>query len=91
MSLQSVLRHYSHVRIFKLDEGSSFSRAVGQAVIRWLPTAAAQVRVRAERVRFVGCVCQVFSEYFGFPCQSPFHQFLHNHPHVSSGAGITGQ
>jgi hypothetical protein len=23
---------------------------------------------------------QVFSEYFGFPCQS-FHQFLHNHNH----------
>jgi hypothetical protein len=20
---------------------------------------------------------QVFSEYFGFPCQSSFHQFLH--------------
>jgi hypothetical protein len=27
---------------------------------------------------------QVFSEYFGFPCQS-FHQFLHhnNHPRLS--------
>jgi hypothetical protein len=24
---------------------------------------------------------QVFSEYFGFPCQSSFNQFLHhNHP-----------
>jgi hypothetical protein len=25
---------------------------------------------------------QVFSEYFGFPCQSSFHLFLlhHNHP-----------
>jgi hypothetical protein len=23
---------------------------------------------------------QVFSEYFGFPCQS-FHQFLHDHNH----------
>jgi hypothetical protein len=22
---------------------------------------------------------QVFSEYFGFPCQSLFHQFLHHH------------
>jgi hypothetical protein len=30
---------------------------------------------------------QVFSEYFGFPCQS-FHQLLHHHP--SSGAGTTG-
>jgi hypothetical protein len=34
---------------------------------------------------------QVFSEYFGFPCQSSFHQFLHNHPHLPSGAGTIGQ
>jgi hypothetical protein len=36
---------------------------------------------------------QVYSEYFGFPCQSSFHQLLHNHPHllVSSGAGKIGQ
>jgi hypothetical protein len=26
---------------------------------------------------------QVFSEYFGFPCHSSFHQFLHNHHHLS--------
>jgi hypothetical protein len=24
---------------------------------------------------------QVFSEYFGFPCKSSFHQFLHHHNH----------
>jgi hypothetical protein len=24
---------------------------------------------------------QVFSEYFGFPCQSLFHQILHHHNH----------
>jgi hypothetical protein len=34
---------------------------------------------------------QVFSEYFGFPCQSSFHQLLRNHPHLSSGAGTIGQ
>jgi hypothetical protein len=28
---------------------------------------------------------QVFSEYFGFPCRSSFHQLLHNHLHLSSG------
>jgi hypothetical protein len=33
---------------------------------------------------------QVFSEYFGFPCQSSFHQLLHNHRR-SSGAGTIGQ
>jgi hypothetical protein len=32
---------------------------------------------------------QVFSEYFGFPCQSSFHQLLHNH--LPSGAGTIGQ
>jgi hypothetical protein len=33
---------------------------------------------------------QVFCEYFGFPCQSSFHQLLHNHHHLS-GAGTIGQ
>jgi hypothetical protein len=34
---------------------------------------------------------QVFPEYFGFPCESSFHQLLHNHPHLPSGAGTIGQ
>jgi hypothetical protein len=34
---------------------------------------------------------QVLSEYFGFSCQSSFHQLHHNHPHPSSGAGTIGQ
>jgi hypothetical protein len=34
---------------------------------------------------------QVFSEYFGFPCQSSFHQLLQNHHHLSSGACTIGQ
>jgi hypothetical protein len=34
---------------------------------------------------------QVFSEYFGFLRQSSFHQFLHNHHHLSSGACTIGQ
>jgi hypothetical protein len=33
---------------------------------------------------------QVFSEYFGFPCQSSYHRLLHTH-HISSGAGTIGQ
>jgi hypothetical protein len=33
---------------------------------------------------------QVFSEYFGFPCQFSFHRLLHNH-HLSPGAGKIGQ
>jgi hypothetical protein len=34
---------------------------------------------------------QVFSQYFGFPCQSSLYQLLHNHPHLSSGADTIGQ
>jgi hypothetical protein len=33
---------------------------------------------------------QVFSEYFGFPCQFSFHRLLLTH-HLSSGAGRIGQ
>jgi hypothetical protein len=33
---------------------------------------------------------QVFSDYFGFPCQFLLHRLLHTH-HLSSGAGIIGQ
>jgi hypothetical protein len=32
---------------------------------------------------------QVFSKYFGFPCQFSFHQVIRSH--VSPGAGIAGQ
>jgi hypothetical protein len=34
---------------------------------------------------------QVFSEYFGFPCQFSFHRQLHINHHLSSGAGAVGQ
>jgi hypothetical protein len=34
---------------------------------------------------------RVFSESFGFLCQSSFHQLLPNHPDLSSGAGKIGQ
>jgi hypothetical protein len=57
--------------------------AIAEAVSRWLPTAATRVRARAWQVGFmVGKVAsgQVFSEYFGFPCQNhSFHQLLHHH------------
>jgi hypothetical protein len=60
----------------------SKGRAVAQAVGRWLPTSATRVRVRAACGVCVdkAALGQIFSEYFGFPCQS-FHQFLHHHNH----------
>jgi hypothetical protein len=33
---------------------------------------------------------QVFSEYFGFPCQFSFYRLIHTH-RLSSGAGTIGQ
>jgi hypothetical protein len=33
---------------------------------------------------------QVFSKYFGFPCQFSFHLLLYTHHHLSSGAGKIG-
>jgi hypothetical protein len=58
-------------------------RALAQAVIRWLPTAAARVRVRAA--------CGVcggqsgteagFLRVLRFSLPTSFHQFLHHHNH----------
>jgi hypothetical protein len=64
---------------FHVSIGAHCGCAIAEAVSRWLPTAAA-------RVRQVGLVVdklasrQVFSEYFGFPCQNrSFYQLLHHH------------
>jgi hypothetical protein len=69
-------------------------RAIALEVSRRLPTAEARLRARSDYVRFVVdrvALGQVFSEYFGFPCQFSFHQLLHTHNHLSSGAGTIGQ
>jgi hypothetical protein len=47
---------------------------------------------RSNQVGFVVnkvALGQVFSEFFGFPCQFPFRQMLHTH--LSSGASTIGQ
>jgi hypothetical protein len=58
-------------------------RAIAQAVTRWLPAAAARVCAWVWQVGFVVdkvASGQVFSEYFGFPCQNhSFHQLLLHH------------
>jgi hypothetical protein len=62
----------------------AWGRAIAQAVSRWFPTSAARVRAWVWQVWFVVDkveLGQVFSEYFGFPCQSSFHQILHHHNH----------
>jgi hypothetical protein len=83
------LLSFSPMFITKTTSG----RAIAQAVSRRLPTAAGRVR---SQVRSCG-ICggqsgtgEVFSKCFGFPCQSSFHQLLHNH-HRSSGTDTIGQ
>jgi hypothetical protein len=51
-------------------------RAIAEAVSHWLPATAAQVRTQIWQVGFVVDKMvsgQVFSEYFGFPCQKTAH------------------
>jgi hypothetical protein len=57
-------------------------RAIAQAVSLWLPTAAARVGFVVDKL----ALGRVFSEYFGFPCQSSFHQILHHHNHPGQAA-----
>jgi hypothetical protein len=60
-------------------------RAIAQAVRRRLPTAAARFQIRVWSCGILWwtkvALGKVFSENFGFPCQSTFHLLLHNHLH----------
>jgi hypothetical protein len=55
-----------------LNVRQSVGRAIAEAVSRWLPTAAARVWQVGFVVDKVASR-QLFSEYFGFPCQKQFH------------------
>jgi hypothetical protein len=58
---------------------NSLGCTVAEAVSHWLSTMAARVRAWVLQVGFVVDkveVGQVFSKYFGFHCQSSFHQIL---------------
>jgi hypothetical protein len=69
---------------------NKIGRSIAQAVSRWLPTAAARVRAQVWQMGFVVdkvALGQVFSEYFGFLCQSSFHQILHHHHHHHNHPG----
>jgi hypothetical protein len=69
-------------------------RAIAQAVSRWLPTAAAQVRSQVRSCGICGRQSGTgagFLRVLRFPLQSSFHQLLHNHLNLSPGAGTIGQ
>jgi hypothetical protein len=76
--LQSTLYYFLLLTFLNTEcKWHSHARAIAEAVSCWLPTAAARVRARVWQVGFaVDKVAsgQVFSEYFGFPCQNrSFH------------------
>jgi hypothetical protein len=53
----------------------NFGLTIAEVISRWFPTAAAQVRGLVWQVGFLVdkvVSVQVFSEYFGFPCQKSF-------------------
>jgi hypothetical protein len=57
-------------------------RAIAEVVSHWLPTVVAWVW-QVEFVLDEMASGQVFSEYFGFPCQNrSFHELLHHHSHL---------
>jgi hypothetical protein len=63
--------------------------AIAQAVSRLLPTVAARVQTQVWSCGVLWwtkvALGQVFSENFGFPCQSTFHLLFHNHLHYLRG------
>jgi hypothetical protein len=62
-------------------------------LVAGFPTQQLGFKPRLSHVGFVVdkvALGQVFSKYFGFPCQFSFHQLLHIH-HLSSRAGTIGQ
>jgi hypothetical protein len=72
------------------------SSAVDQADSCWLLPAAARVRNRGKSS--VGPMAGraalgelLYSEYFGFAAYHSFHQFFHDHHHISSRAGTIRQ
>jgi hypothetical protein len=77
-----MLSHFFITEVFEryLDKG--FGRAVAQRLdAGFLPRRPGFAY--GQHVGFVvdkTALGQVFSEYFGFPCQS-FHRFLHHHNH----------
>jgi hypothetical protein len=66
------------------SNGHYIGRAIAKAVSRWLPPRRPGFDPRSDHVGFVVdkvTLGQVFSEYFGFPCQSSIYQILHPHNH----------
>jgi hypothetical protein len=63
-------------------------------LVAGFPQRRPRFELRSRHVGFVVDIVapgQVFTDYFGSPRQFSFHRLLHNHHHLSSGAGTMGQ
>jgi hypothetical protein len=94
VKLCGILQCVLLLKVYTIYTYTEVGRAIAQAVSRWLPTAATRVRARVSSCGIVVgkvAMVKVFYVYFGLPFHSSFHQLLHNHHHLSSGAGTIGQ
>jgi hypothetical protein len=69
-------------------------RAIAQAISSGFSPPRSEFEPRSDHVEFVVdkvALRQVFSEYFGFPCQLSSHRLLYIHHHPSSRAGTMGK
>jgi hypothetical protein len=69
-------------------------RAIAQSVSRWLSTSAARVRSQVRSSGICGGQSGTgagFLRVLRFPLPILIHRLLHNHHHLSSGAGTIGQ
>jgi hypothetical protein len=72
----------------------TFSTDCSVTMILGFPPRRPGLEPRSGHVGFVVdkvALGQIFSEYFGFPCQFSFHRLLHIHHHLSFRARTTGQ
>jgi hypothetical protein len=86
---------YNMFRPFRLSLRKLIGRAIAQAVSRWLPTDVVRGShpglVMWDFVVDKVALGQVFSEYFGFPCQFSFHQLLQKLSSSITGVCTIGQ
>jgi hypothetical protein len=68
----------------KSGDGAGFLRELRFPLPIYIPSASPQSSSKVA-------LGQIFSENFGFPCQSTFHLLFHNHLHYSPEAGTIGQ
>jgi hypothetical protein len=83
---RGTLFHISHMTVFN----GCYGRAIAQAVSRRASHRGGPVSIPGQVMWDLWWTKWHWGR-FGFPCQFPFHQLLHTHRHLSSGARTIGQ